>query len=123
MLYPSWCYVIIALLCVLPLLLVFGVLLFYSIKSRHIFLQTCHNSWKRFWYWCRKEEEFELQEFSEFQRHLEIGMQLSVDRIDANFPELLSFDHIQESLKNGTTCDSSLLFDDFGHQKQNEHCT
>ena len=64
----------------------------------------CHNSWKRFWYLCRREEEYELQDFTEVRRcYQSAGGQVLLDRIDANFPELLSFDNIQGPVRNGHT--------------------
>ena len=99
--YPSWCYVIIALFCVIPLVFIFGVFILYSVKSRHMLFETCHNSWKSIWYWCKQEEEYELQDFTEVQRCYQSGEQVLLDRIDANFPELLSFDNIQGPLTNG----------------------
>ena len=99
--YPSWCYVLIGLFCIIPLVLIFGVFIIYSVKSRHVLFEMCHNSWKRMWYWCRQEEEYELQDFTEVQRCCQTGGQVLIDRIDANFPELLSFDNIQGPVTNG----------------------
>lgn len=100
-LYPSWCYVVIALFCVIPLLLIFAVFTIHSVKSRHVLFEMCHNSWKRMWYWCRKQEEYELQDFAEVQQCYQGGGQILLDRIDANFPELLSFDNIVPRVTNG----------------------
>ena len=100
-LFPSWCYVVIVLFCVIPLVFIFGVFLIYSVKSRHMLFERCHNSWKRLWYWCRQQEEYELQDFAEVQRSYQTGGQVLLDRIDANFPELLSFDNIQGTITNG----------------------
>lgn len=93
--YPVWCYVLIALFCIIPLVLILGVFIIYAVRSRHMLFEMCHNSWKRMWYWCRKQEEYELQDFTEVQRCYQTGEQILLDRIDANFPELLSFDNIQ----------------------------
>ena len=53
------------------------------------------------WYWCRKQEEYELQDFTEIQQSYQGGGQDHLDRIDENFPELLSFDNIQGPQANG----------------------
>ncbi|XP_028392282.1 sodium- and chloride-dependent transporter XTRP3A-like isoform X1 [Dendronephthya gigantea] len=100
-LYPSWCYGVIALFCVVPLVLIFAVFIVYSVKSRHVLFEMCHNFWKRLWYWCRKQEEYELQDFAEVQQCYQGGGQILLDRIDANFPELLSFDNIETPVVNG----------------------
>ena len=53
------------------------------------------------WYWCRKQEEYELQDFTEVQQRYQPGGPNLLDRIDANFPELLSFDNIEGLVTNG----------------------
>lgn len=101
--YPSWCYVLIGALCLLPLLFVFGVFLIHSIKSRHVVFQTCQDFWKRFWYWCCREEEYDVEEFSEYQRREENAEQISLNRLDTNFVELLSIDNLHGIVKNEET--------------------